>query len=94
MPTQNTGFKSLYSVSSKKKHRQGSFSTFWHSLKVFSTNRMAWIWRTGVFCANRQMDNDDNDTTDHFITCACAQAQVTMVCAYYEKPHVMSLKGY
>ena len=31
-----------------------------HSLKVFSTNRTAWIWRTGVFVlTDRQTDNDD-----------------------------------
>ena len=27
-----------------------------HSLKVFSTNTTAWIWRIGIFCADRQTD--------------------------------------
>ena len=48
-------FKHLWSVSNKKKHREGSFSQFCTVWRYLAPT--AWIWRTGVFCAERQIDN-------------------------------------
>ena len=52
---QNAEFLSL---SSKKKHRQGRF---FESLKAFSTNRMALVWRIGIFVPP---DRQATTTTD------------------------------
>ena len=37
------------------------------SLMVLCTNRTAWSWKIGIFCADRQQQVD---TTDHFEPCA------------------------
>ena len=58
MPTQNTGQQ-------KEAHTRQFFN-------VSHSNRMAWIWRTGTFCADRQQ-RWQTDTTNHFTSCACAQ---------------------
>ena len=35
-----------------------------HSLMVFCTNRTAWSWKIGIFCADREQQVD---TTDHLV---------------------------
>ena len=60
MPTQNKGFQSTCRVYLAKR---GADKNILHSLMVFSTNIMAWIWRIGLFCADIHTDNNDNRRT-------------------------------
>ena len=49
-----------------------TYQIVWY--EVFSTNGTAWILRTGIFCADRQTNNNnDRWTCDHFTLCTCTQ---------------------